>query len=190
MIDRVQASQALADMIRDELVVTGIGTQTISWHHAKHRQKNLYLLGPMGLAPAVGLGVALAHPDKKVIAMEGDGGLLMALSSMAAVAHCRPKNLMIICMDNGIYESGGKGPTVNTGTTDFAATVQGIGIPVVRAVDELQALKSTAAELLQEWTCSFLHVRVAPLKAPLKPPRLKPFEIKYHFLEALRKSTR
>ena len=187
MIDREQAFKTLSEIINDELVVTGIGTQTLSWFQVKHRPENLYLLGPMGLAPAVGLGVALAHPETKVVVIEGDGSLLMALSSLVAIAHSQPKNFMLICMDNGIYESGGKGPTINTGTTDFVKTAQGIGIPLTKTVDDQRALEVAIKELLQKWECSFLHVKVAPLKAPIKPPKLKPFEIKYQFLDAMKR---
>jgi len=188
MIDREEAFKILSEFISDELVVTGIGTQTIFWYQVKHRQENLYLLGPMGLAPAVGLGIALACPDKRVIAIEGDGSLLMALSSLAAIAHSRPKNFLLICMDNGIYESGGKGITVNKGKTDFAKTAQGVGINPSKSVDNLQSLKAAIREMLQKWECSFLHVKVAPLKTPIRPPDLTPPEIKYQFLASIRRN--
>ena len=95
MIERDQAYGTIAEYLTDQLIVTGIGSQTASLYQAKDRPENLYLRGPMGLAPAVGLGVALAHPERKVVAIEGDGSLLMALSSLAAVAHNRPKNFVL-----------------------------------------------------------------------------------------------
>jgi sulfopyruvate decarboxylase subunit beta len=73
MIERIQAFSAIAEYITDELVVTGIASQTASWFQVKDRPENLYLRGPMGLAPALGLGVALAHPERKVVVIEGDG---------------------------------------------------------------------------------------------------------------------
>lgn len=187
MIEREQAFLAVAECISDELVVTGIGSQTASWFQVKHRPENLYLRGPMGLAPAVGLGVALAHPERKVVAIEGDGSLLMALSSLVAVAHSRPRNYMLICMDNDTYEAGGGRPTVNAGRTDFIKIAQGLGIAPTRSVDELNALKVSVKELLDTWECSFLHVRVAPRRGRFKPPKLRPFEMKHQFLTALGK---
>lgn len=186
MIEREDAFAALAEGITDELVVTGIGSQTASWFQAKHRPENLYLRGPMGLAPAVGLGVALAHPERKVVAIEGDGSLLMGLSSLVAVAHSKPENFMLICMDNGIYEAGGKGPTVNAGRTDFIKTAKSVGIQFAKSVDDLNSLKISVKELLETRKCSFLHVRIAPRKGPFKPPKLRSFEMKYLFLSALK----
>ncbi len=190
MIEREHAFSAVAEYITDELVVTGIASQTASWFQAKHRPENLYLRGPMGLAPAVGLGVALAHPERKVVAIEGDGSLLMALSSLATVAHSRPKNFVLICMDNGTYEGGGEGPTVNAGRTDFVNMVQGLGIGLASSVDNLEALKVRVKALLGTWECAFLHVCIAPRRGPFKPPMLRPFEMKYQFLRALKKDAR
>jgi thiamine pyrophosphate-dependent acetolactate synthase large subunit-like protein len=188
MIERDQAYRAIVEHITDQLVVTGIGSQTASLYKAKDRPENLYLRGPMGLAPAVGLGVALAHPERKVVAIEGDGSLLMALSSLAAVAHNRPKNFMLICMDNGAYEAGGKGPTVNVGRTDFVKTAQGLGIALAESVEDLEALKQATKRLLDSQECSFLHVRIGARKGPFNPPKLRPFEMKHQFLSALRKA--
>jgi len=186
MIERERAFQALAEHITDELVVTGIASQTASWFQVKHRPENLYLRGPMGLAPAVGLGIALAHPERKVVVIEGDGSLLMGLSSLVAIAHARPKNYMLICIDNGIYEAGGKGATVNAGKTDFVKTVEGVGFSIAKSVDKVEALEEEVQMLLRTWECSFLHVHVGLRKGPLNQPQLRPFEMKHQFLSALK----
>lgn len=190
MIEREQAFSTVAECISDELVVSGIGSQTASWFQAKHRPENFYLRGPMGLAPTVGLGVDLAHPKREVVTIEGDGSLLMALSSLVAVAHSRPRNYMLICMDNGTYEAGGEGPTVNAGRTDFVKRAQGFGITLASSVDDLDALTVKVKELLGTRACSFLHVRVSPRRGPFKPPKLRPFEMKHQFLAALGKVAR
>ena len=188
MIERDQAYGTIAEYIHDELIVTGIGSQTASMYKAKDRPENLYLRGPMGLAPAVGLGVALAHPDRKVVAIEGDGSLLMALSSLAAVAHNRPKNFALICMDNGTYEAGGKGTTINAGGTDFVKTAQGLGITLAESVEDLEALKHATKRLLESQECTFLHVRIGARKGPFTPPQLRPYEMKVQFQSALKKA--
>ncbi len=188
MIERDQAYGTIAEYLTDQLIVTGIGSQTASLFKAKDRPENLYLRGPMGLAPAVGLGVALAHPERKVIAIEGDGSLLMALSSLAAVAHNRPKNFVLICMDNGTYEAGGKGTTINAGGTDFVKTAQGLGITLAESVEDLEALKQATKRLLDSQECAFLHVRIGARKGPFSPPKLRPYEMKQQFLSALRKA--
>lgn len=185
MIGREEAFQTLAELITDQLVVTGIASQTTFWFQAKDRPENLYLRGPMGLAPAVGLGMAMAHPQRRVVAIEGDGSMLMGLTSLTAVAHLQPKNYTIICMDNGLYEGGGQGNTIAAGKIDFVKTVQGMGIKMSESVTDLNELKNRAAEYLNAERCGFLHVVIAPRKEKLQAPMLKPYEMKHQFLSAL-----
>lgn len=186
MIEREYAFSRLAHAIQDQIVVTAIANQTASWYQARHRPLNLYLRGPMGLAVSVGLGVALAHPLRDVVVIEGDGGLLMGLTALAAVAHRQPANLKLICMDNGIYEAGGKGPTLNAARMDMVHTAQGMGIHRAASVDQPSSLDSTIAEWLHCGECSFLHVRVGMRSGPMNAPKTKPYEMKHHFLSAVR----
>jgi len=188
MIDRAEAFDVLASCITDELVITGIGSQTASWFRAKHRLENLYLRGPMGLSVAVALGVATVHPRRRVVAIEGDGSMLMSLSSLASVGHRSPRNLIIVCMDNGIYEAGGRGPTVNAEKTSFCKIAEGLGITRTRSVDNSQDLRTEFNEGLKMSECLFLHVKIAPSSIPYKGPGLAAYEMKYHFLKSLSSS--
>ena len=70
---------------------------------AGHRPQNFYMLGSMGLACPIALGVALAQPERGVIALEGDGSILMALGCLTTIGMVKPRNLTIVIMDNGIY---------------------------------------------------------------------------------------
>ena len=186
MIERDKAFAILAEQISDEIVVTGVGSQTASWLAARPRPLNLYLRGPMGLAPAVGLGVALAHPDRKVVVIEGDGGLLMGLTGLASVAHRQPPNLILICMDNGIYEAGGMGATVNAGRTDFVRIVQGLGIGWAISDDDGDTLKKTIKRFLAADACAFLHIPIGLSKGKPMRAMFQPAEIKYQFQAALK----
>jgi sulfopyruvate decarboxylase subunit beta len=186
MIERDRAFAILAEAITDEVVVTGVGSQTASWLEVRPRPLNLYLRGPMGLAPAVGLGVALAHPDRKVVVIEGDGGLLMGLTSLASVTHRQPPNLLVICMDNGVYEAGGMGATVNAGRTDFVRLVRGLGIERAISAGDSETLRKTIKELLAGNACTFLHIPIGLRKRKLMPVLFRPAEIKYQFQAALK----
>jgi thiamine pyrophosphate-dependent acetolactate synthase large subunit-like protein len=86
------------------------------------------MLGSMGLAVPIALGVALAQPARRVIALEGDGSLLMQLGALATVAMLRPKNLTILVMDNGIYQITGSQPTATAGSADLVAIARGAGL--------------------------------------------------------------
>ena len=95
------------------------------------------MLGSMGLACPIALGVALAQPSRKVVALEGDGSLLMQLGSLTTIATLAPKNLTIVVMDNGCYQITGAQTTTTAVSADIVAIAQGAGIKEARwAADE------------------------------------------------------
>ena len=80
------------------------------------RQQNFYMLGSMGLAVPIALGVAIAQPRRRVFALEGDGSILMQLGSLSTVAARGQKNLCIVIMDNGAYQiTGGQQTATGAG---------------------------------------------------------------------------
>src|SRR5437764_14217037 len=93
-------SRLIAKLKRDEAVIGGIGNSNFDLWNAGQRPQNFYMLGSMGLAGPIALGVALAQPKRRVIALEGDGSILMQLGSLATVAMVAPKNLTIVVWDN------------------------------------------------------------------------------------------
>jgi thiamine pyrophosphate-dependent acetolactate synthase large subunit-like protein len=82
----------------------------------------------MGLAVPIALGVAIAQPERGVIALEGDGSILMALGCLTTVGTVRPRNLTIVIMDNGLYQITGKQTTATGNNTDIVAVARGVGI--------------------------------------------------------------
>jgi thiamine pyrophosphate-dependent acetolactate synthase large subunit-like protein len=112
---------------QDEAVIGGIGyTNFDLWAASEapggRRQQNFYMLGSMGLAVPIALGVAIAQPFRKVFALEGDGSILMQLGSLSTVAARSQKNLCIVIMDNGTYQITGGQRT----TTEQGADIVGI----------------------------------------------------------------
>ncbi|MFZ1064994.1 MAG: thiamine pyrophosphate-dependent enzyme, partial [Pseudolabrys sp.] len=97
----------VAQLKRDEAVIGGIGNTNFDLWAAGQRPQNFYMLGSMGLAIPIALGVALAQPRRHVIALEGDGSLLMQLGCLATVAMQVPKNLTMVVWDNGLYQITG-----------------------------------------------------------------------------------
>ena len=89
------------------VVVSEIGSQTMWLHDVADHPSNLYLSGPMGMGPSVALGVALANPEKTVLALCGDGALAMNFGALTTIAKVAPKNLILAVMDNGTYELTG-----------------------------------------------------------------------------------
>ena len=104
-------SRLVAKLKNEEAVVGGIGNTNFDLWAAGHRPQNFYMLGSMGLAFPIALGVALAQPKRRVFALEGDGSLLMQMGCLSTIATLAPKNLCMIVMDNGVYQITGAQPT-------------------------------------------------------------------------------
>src|SRR5260370_24045033 len=104
-------SRLLTKLKSEEAVIGGIGNTNFDLWAAGHRPQNFYMLGSMGLAFPIALGVALAQPKRRVFALEGDGSLLMQMGCLSTIATLAPKNLTMIVMDNGVYQITGPQPT-------------------------------------------------------------------------------
>jgi thiamine pyrophosphate-dependent acetolactate synthase large subunit-like protein len=128
-VARFDITQRLvAKLHNDEAVIGGIGHTNFDLWAAGRRPQNFYMLGSMGLAIPIALGVAISQPQRKVIALEGDGSLLMMLGCLTTVGARQPDNLIMVIMDNGAYEITGGQPTACAQGADLAAIARGAGI--------------------------------------------------------------
>ncbi len=121
-------SRLVAKLTNEEAVIGGIGNTNFDLWGAGHRPQNFYMLGSMGLAFPIALGVALAQPQRRVFALEGDGSLLMQLGCLSTIATLKPKNLTMVVMDNGVYQITGAQPTPAAAATDLVAVAIGCGL--------------------------------------------------------------
>jgi thiamine pyrophosphate-dependent acetolactate synthase large subunit-like protein len=127
----------VARLKSEEAVIGGIGNTNFDLWSAGRRPQNFYMLGSMGLAFPIALGVAVAQPSRRVVALEGDGSLLMQLGCLTTIAATAPKNLTLIVMDNGIYQiTGGQLTPAAAAATDIAAVARGCGLESAWASDE------------------------------------------------------
>ncbi|MPZ55382.1 MAG: hypothetical protein GEU91_02565 [Rhizobiales bacterium] len=137
VLNRAALTRRLVEILKhDEAVVAGIGNTNFDLWAAGHRKQNFYMLGSMGLACPIALGVALAQPKRGVIALEGDGSILMALGCLTTIANVRPRNLTIVIMDNGLYQITGKQTTATHGVSDIVAIARGAGLEASWIADE------------------------------------------------------
>jgi thiamine pyrophosphate-dependent acetolactate synthase large subunit-like protein len=177
-------SRLVAKLKHDEAVIGGIGNTNFDLWAAGHRPQNFYMLGSMGLAFPIALGVALAQPSRRVFALEGDGSLLMQLGCLTTIATLAPKNLTLIVMDNGIYQITGAQPTPAAASSDIVAIAQGCGI-----ADSSWAADETDFERLLDGALSataptFLAARIDDKPAVATPPR-DPVQIRERFMVGL-----
>jgi len=117
---------ALADR-GDTLFVTGLGSATWDLASLGDQAENFYLWGAMGNAAMIGLGLAIARPDRRVVVITGDGEMLMGLTSLTTIGARRPANLAICVLDNERYTETGRQPTATGLGTDLAGVAAACG---------------------------------------------------------------
>ena len=124
---RREAVAALLQHRKDMLVVSGLGSPTYDVHAAGDRDDNFYLWGAMGGAALVGLGLAQAQPDQRVLVVTGDGEQLMAFGSLATIAVATPRNLAIVVIDNHHFGETGMQMSHTGHGIDFAEVAASCG---------------------------------------------------------------
>ena len=185
MINMLEATKALVKHLSDdELVVAGLGNPKFTLMEAKDRPRNFYIWNAMGMTSSIGLGVAMAQPDKRVIVLQGDGCLLMNLNSLATEAWRAPKNLVHIVWDNRMFELTGHQPTATAGPADLAKMAEGAGIEKVERVETLPAFEAAVQRALVEDGPWFIHVLVDDKRQGKAPPKSPTF-IRHRFMGAL-----
>lgn len=132
-LDRRTVVARLLQNRGEALVVTGLGAPTYDVAAAGDSPRNFYLWGAMGGATSLALGLALAQPDTPVVAVTGDGEMLMGMGSFATIALQAPRNLTIVVLDNGSYGETGAQKS-HTSHTDLAAVAKACGIARVATV--------------------------------------------------------
>jgi len=129
VMNRFELTKRLvAQLKREEAVIGGIGNSNFDLWMSGRRPQNFYMLGSMGLTVPIAFGVALAQPERHVVALEGDGSLLMMLGCLSTIAVQTPKNLTMVVWDNGMYQITGGQPTASGATTDLVAVARGCGL--------------------------------------------------------------
>jgi len=129
------ALAAEAAAAQNALLVGNIGYPSRELFAVHDRPENFYMLGSMGLASSIGLGLALARPERRVIVLDGDGSVLMNLGTLATIAHHAPENYLLVILDNCCYGSTGSQPTCTHLGTDLFALAEAAGIKNVRKIE-------------------------------------------------------
>ncbi len=125
---RFECLKVLASMTTEnDIVVTNLGNTPHEWQAVRPSRANLYGFN-LGQCTPVALGLALALPHRRVIALDGDGNLLLNLASLADTAYHKPVNLLIVVFDNQAYESPGGMPTATAYGVDLVQVAKGCGI--------------------------------------------------------------
>ncbi|MGE5217623.1 MAG: thiamine pyrophosphate-dependent enzyme [Chloroflexota bacterium] len=184
---RYDCLKLLAPHITDQLVVTSLSGQKIEWASLSQHPGNL-LVGTMGTALGVGIGLAIGLPRRKVIVLESDGSVLLSLFNLATLANLDPKNLVVLVFDNQVY-SGTRisEPTATAGKTDLAMMARGAGIEQATTVRDLEAFGREIDAALEGNQLNLIVCKVEESVAHREITRtdLDPMENKYQFVRYL-----
>ena len=156
-----EAFQELIPLIKDEPVVHANGFICRESFAQKDREANFYMIGSMGLASSIGLGVALCKPDEKVIIIDGDGNVLMAMGTLAMIAAEAPENLIHVVIDNEVYESTGSQRSLS-GKVKLEEVARSVGYKNVVRVEKKEEIKAAFLKLKDSTGPNFLLIKVEP----------------------------
>jgi thiamine pyrophosphate-dependent acetolactate synthase large subunit-like protein len=171
-LDRRVAIRALLAERGDLLVVTGLGSTTYDAASLGDDERNFYLWGAMGGAAMVGLGLAIARPDRPVLVVTGDGDTLMGLGALATVAVEAPPNLAIAVFDNGHYAETGMQPSHTFAAVSLTGVARSCGIEAVFDIADEAALADFARRMQTKERTLFARVAIHADEPPrVLPPR-------------------
>ena len=181
---RSEVLRDIAPVIRDHLVVCNIGLPSQELHMIDDQPSNFYMLGTMGLASSIGLGLALAQP-KPVIAIDGDGSVLTNFGTLPTIANNVADNFMLLIIDNGSYGSTGDQPTYAGRKTSLAAVARACGC---ENVVECQAEDTRAAleTALAGGRMTVIVCKCASGNIPVSVITMDPVSIRDRFMAAVR----
>jgi phosphonopyruvate decarboxylase len=162
MMRRDDVLRTLAKYRTNEIVLTTMSTAQ-EWPAFSQNEFDFNARGTgMGHLPDMGLGVAVACPDRKVLILNGDGSMLMNLGVLVTIANAAPRNLILFVFENDMYEVTGGQPIPGRGRTSFAAMARGAGFPQTFEFDELTAFERELPNILKLDGPAFVTVKAGP----------------------------
>jgi sulfopyruvate decarboxylase subunit beta len=178
---RFDCLKALAAEAKDALVVSSAGATTVEWNALRPGDGN-FRVRTLGLCSSIALGMALGLPHRKVIALDGDGALLMNLCSLPTLARMNPKNLIHIVFDNQVYEASGCGETATAHGTDLVALARAAGIKMAVWTNSVDSFAEAASRALTGDQLTFIGAKVETARAEVPPYPFDEVENKYRFI--------
>jgi thiamine pyrophosphate-dependent acetolactate synthase large subunit-like protein len=169
-LDRRAAMLTLLAERGEMLLVTGLGSTTYDAASVGDDSRNFYLWGAMGAASMIGLGLAIARPERRVLVVTGDGEMLMGLGALATVGVQRPPNLAIVVFDNGHYGETGMQASHTASGVSLCGVARSCGIDAVFDITDGAALREFASRLPEFDRTVFARVAIHADE----PPRILP----------------
>jgi thiamine pyrophosphate-dependent acetolactate synthase large subunit-like protein len=167
------------------LVIGGLGSAAWDITDAGDSPLNFPLWGAMGGTVAIALGLAVAQPGRRVLALSGDGDLLMGVGSLATAAVQAPRNLVIVALDNERYGETGMQETATASGVDLTGIARACGFPLAATIRDEAQLAAALPQILDAPGPCFFTIKVRAEKLPLVLPPKDGTELKQRFRRAL-----
>jgi len=182
-LTRYEIIRIIAPYLEGKAVVSNLGWPSKELYALKHQPSNFYMLGSMGMATPIGLGIALSS-KKEVVVIDGDGSLLMNPGTLATAAGAAPENLTIVAIDNGAYGSTGNQPTLARSCVDLEQVARGFGLRNTAKVAEEKDLVEAVKD--RRKGPRFIHAMAIPGNKDVPNIPVHHLEIKKQVREFLR----
>lgn len=164
-LTRATATRLLAEHLTREVVVSNLGQASLDLQQIADRPLNCYTFGAMGQCSSIGLGIALARPDVRVICLDGDGSLLMNLGSLCTIANQAPRNYALVIWDNEVHQTTGGQPTATAARSSLAAIARGAGVDKAMEVRTDEELRRAYDRIFSEDGPFVVSVKVSKGRA-------------------------
>jgi len=186
---RRKAISEIINQIENEFVVSNIGHPSRELYSLKDRERNFYLTSSLGHSYTLALGLALSTGDinQKIICFEGDGGLLMNVGSLSILAHKKPKNLIVILLDNGVWGSTGNTETYALNDVNLSGVAQAYGFPEsnIKIISKEEDLAENVRNALKNDGPFLFHVIITDEYENIPVLPLSVVEIKERFMKSI-----
>jgi len=184
---RFDCLQAVATVAQDALVVSSAGAVTLEWHALRPSDGN-FRVRTLGLCSSIALGMALGLPHRKIIALDGDGSLLMNLCSLPTIARMKPRNLIHIVFDNEVYEASGSKKTATGAGADLVGLARAAGIGNAHWANSLEEFAKVIRSAVSENELCFIGAKTSTDRVDVPPYPIDEVENKYRFIRHVEKT--
>ena len=184
-MNRINAMQEIVKYTKNSIIISANGFISRDLHFLNEKDSNFYMIGSMGLASSIGLGVAIKNPKKQIFVFDGDGNILMNLGSLTTIGMTEPKNLVHVIFDNSSHESTGGQPTV-TNKTQLSKIAKSVNYKVFQAKTKNQLVKILKKIKLVPGPIMVI-VKIEKSGVISKRINIEPIKIKNRFMNSLKK---
>jgi sulfopyruvate decarboxylase subunit beta len=184
MQSRARAIAALLELLTDQPVIICNGFPSREAYKIADRPTHFYMIGSMGVAAAIGLGVALNKPNKQVVVLDGDGNVLMGMGTLATVGALKPKNFVHVVLDNEVYGSTGNQPTISN-VVRLEQVAKAAGYAHVERVIEREDIVYEFKDMLKKDGPSMLLIKVTEQAEDVGRVMIEPPDMTQRFKKAI-----